>query len=149
MQARSAVAVGTTIELEPLALRTCRAQLAAARCRASPETDCAQAEEGANAGNPADFFESHVAFFRKVWELSGNKYLYQTLERLVVPLFVFYLTRVSFECEALMQNALVCADGQEQILETIQAGNVCEVKRMVSDYLIQMKAIIVSKGGSL
>jgi hypothetical protein len=78
-----------------------------------------------------------------------NKYLYQTLERLVVPLFVLYLTRASFECEALMQNALVCSDGQVQILETIQAVNVCEVKRMVSDYLIQMKAIIVSKGGSL
>jgi hypothetical protein len=48
-----------------------------------------------------------------------------------------------------MQNALVCSDGQVQILETIQAVNVCEVKRMVSDYLIQTKAIIVSKGGSL
>jgi hypothetical protein len=70
-------------------------------------------------------FRYHLVFYRKVWELSGNKYLYQTLERLVVPLFVLYLTRASFECEALMQNALVCSDGQVQILETIQAGNVC------------------------
>jgi DNA-binding GntR family transcriptional regulator len=107
----------------------------------------AQAKEAATSGDLAGFFDNHLAFFRKVWELSGNKYLRQTLERLVVPLFALYLTRGSFKHEELMQIAVACVDRHEQIIHTFQAGDTCEVKRMVSDCLIQMKEIIVSKGG--
>jgi hypothetical protein len=42
---------------------------------------------------------------------------------------------------------VACSDLQEQILEPLQAGDICEVKRIVSDCLIQMKAMIVSKRG--
>jgi hypothetical protein len=82
-------------------------------------------------------------------EGSGNfrvyKCLHQTLERLVVHLFVLYLTRASFDCRGSVRIALACSGRREQILEAIQTGDVCEVKGMVSDCLIQMKAIIVQK----
>jgi DNA-binding GntR family transcriptional regulator len=103
------------------------------------------ARKDADSGDVARFFDSHLAFFRTVWELSGNKYLHQTLERVVVPLFVLYLTPVSFECRRLTRIALACSGRQEQILEAIETRDGCEVKRVVADCLIQMKAIIVSE----
>ena len=134
------------IEFEPLAFELAGRSLRPGDAGHLHEL-VAHAEEDASAGKLADLFGRHLAFFRIVWELSENKYLRQTLERLVVPLFALYLTRASFECEALMRNAFACPDRQEQILETIQAGDVYEVKRMVSDCRIQMKAIIVRKAG--
>src|SRR2546425_4106828 len=52
-----------------------------------------KAREGAESKNVDRFFENHLAFRRKVWELSGNKYLQQALERIVTPLFALYLIR--------------------------------------------------------
>jgi hypothetical protein len=82
-----------------------------------------------NAGKPADFFENHLAFFRKVWELSGNKNIcIRRWNDWSSPCLSFTSLGLLSNAKALMQNALVCSDGQVQILETIQAGNVCEVK---------------------
>jgi DNA-binding GntR family transcriptional regulator len=132
------------IELEPLAF-----ELAARAFRSKNDIALlrglmAQSKKGANSGDLACFYDNHLALFRKVWELSENKFLHQTLERLVVPLFVLYLTRTSFSSEALMRKAITCSDHQEQILQTFLAGDVCGLKRMVSDCLIQMKAMIES-----
>jgi DNA-binding GntR family transcriptional regulator len=134
------------IELEPLAFELAGRSLRPRDIDHLREL-VAQTEENANSARLAHLFNSHFAFYRTVWELSGNKYLHQTLERLVGPLFILYLTRASFECEALMQNAFACSGRQAQILESIQAEDVCEVKRMVLDCLIEMKAIIVRKSG--
>jgi DNA-binding GntR family transcriptional regulator len=136
------------IELEPLAFDMAMRNLRP-NDRDQLQRLTAQAREGANSGDVACFFDNHLALFRRVWELSGNKYLQQTLERLVVPLFVLYLTRASFDCPRLMPIALGCSDRQEQILAAIHTGAAGEVKWMVSDCLIQMKAIIVSRGGTL
>ena len=135
------------IELEPLAFELA-VRIVEPNDLAYLRNLMTQTKEGLNQGDLTYFFDNHLAFFRKAWELSGNKYLHQTLERLVVPLFVLYLTRPSFKCAGLMQKAIACSDSHEQILETFRARDVCEVKRMVTDCLIQMKAI-VSRGGSL
>src|SRR6476660_1150729 len=42
------------------------------------------------------FFDCHLAFRKKVWELSRNRYLQQSLERLVIPLYALYLIRRSY-----------------------------------------------------
>lgn len=39
------------------------------------------------------FYESDLAFHRKLWEMSGNQYLVECLERLVVPLFAFFVMK--------------------------------------------------------
>jgi RNA polymerase sigma factor (sigma-70 family) len=108
----------------------------------------AQSKTAATSGYFACFFENHLVLFKKVWELSGNKFLQQTLERLVVPLFVLYLTRVSFMCVSSTQKAIACSDHQEQILQTLLNGEVSEASRIASNCLVQMKAMIESNGTS-
>ncbi len=39
------------------------------------------------------FYESDLAFHRKIWELTGNTYLAEALERVVVPLFAFFVMK--------------------------------------------------------
>jgi len=36
-----------------------------------------------------EFYDNDMAFHLKLWEMSGNPYLIECLERLVVPLFAF------------------------------------------------------------
>jgi len=40
-----------------------------------------------------EFYDNDLAFNLKLWEISGNPYLVQCLERLVVPLFAFYVMK--------------------------------------------------------
>lgn len=39
------------------------------------------------------FYENDLAFHRKIWELAGNAYLAEALERVVVPLFAFFVMK--------------------------------------------------------
>ena len=41
----------------------------------------------------AQFYENDLAFHRKLWAMSGNAYLAECLERLVVPLFAFFMMK--------------------------------------------------------
>jgi len=40
-----------------------------------------------------EFYDNDIAFHLKLWEMSGNPYLVECLERLVVPLFAFYVMK--------------------------------------------------------
>ncbi len=58
------------------------------------------------------FYENDLAFHRKLWEMSGNPYLVESLERLVVPLFAFFVmknrrARQSYLASAASHAALV------------------------------------------
>jgi len=39
------------------------------------------------------FYQNDLAFHRKLWEISGNEYLVECLERIVAPLFAFFLMK--------------------------------------------------------
>ena len=76
------------VELEVLALEW-------ARLRAG-ENDLLELErlvdalvKAGESGNRRAFLERDLAFHRRCWELSGNAYLVETLERLMAPLFAF------------------------------------------------------------
>jgi DNA-binding GntR family transcriptional regulator len=45
--------------------------------------------EAGESGSRREFLERDYAFHRRYWELSGNRYLVETLERLMAPLFAF------------------------------------------------------------
>lgn len=49
--------------------------------------------EGAQALDLDQFYQNDLAFHRKLWEVSGNEYLVECLERIVVPLFAFFLMK--------------------------------------------------------
>jgi DNA-binding GntR family transcriptional regulator len=49
--------------------------------------------QGARESDLSKFNEHDLALHRKIWTLSGNKYLYDALERAVVPLLTFFYLR--------------------------------------------------------
>jgi DNA-binding GntR family transcriptional regulator len=61
--------------------------------------------QGAERMDLDQFYENDIALHRRIWELSGNKYLVDALERIVVPLFAFFLMKVRCIQESYVQSA--------------------------------------------
>ncbi|GEM_PF-2633121 len=76
------------IELEHLALQWARARATAADMDELERLVDSLVEAG-ECGDRREFLARDYAFHRRCWALSGNKYLADTLERLMAPLFVF------------------------------------------------------------
>jgi len=56
----------------------------------SVDHSLSQMKSCAQAGDMIAFYEHDIRFHRTLWHLSGNEYLAQLLELLVVPLFAFF-----------------------------------------------------------
>src|SRR5262249_17230108 len=82
------------IELEPLAVF-----LAGPNAQGQQLSELKEMADNARiaskAGDLAAFFENHLAFRKKVWALSGNRFLQQILDRVVIPLYALYVIRQS------------------------------------------------------
>jgi DNA-binding GntR family transcriptional regulator len=61
------------------------------------------------------FYQSDLAFHRKLWEMSGNEYLVECLERIVAPLFAFFLMKDRRPGE----SYLLSAAQHEKIVEAL------------------------------
>lgn len=103
------------IELEPLAFFQA-GQNAEAQRIADLREVAEKVKIASNTGNLEAFFGNHLAFRRKVWTLSGNRYLEQILERIVVPLYALYVIRQSYNIEGIFQTTIDCTDHQDKIL---------------------------------
>src|SRR5262245_46513214 len=126
------------IQLEPLAF------FLAGRLATSEQMNdvgvlAAKSKHAAAAEDLDAFFDNHLALRRKIWELSGNRYLKQTLERLVIPLYALYLIRRSHNHEGLLQTVVDCIEHQDKILRAYNDGNVEEARRLAQEFLIKMK----------
>ena len=126
------------IELEPLAF-----SLAAKRMNPRDMAILNEIVEktkiSAKAEDLEGFFESHLGFRKKVWGLSGNRYVQQALERVVIPLYALYLIRRSYNREGILQTIFECIEHQDRILDAFQR-NEAEAARQVSrDFLMRMK----------
>jgi DNA-binding GntR family transcriptional regulator len=126
------------IELEPLAF-----SLAARRVN---ERDLGSLNElnektkrDAKAEDLEAFFESHLAFRQKVWELSGNRYVQQALERVVIPLYALYLIRRSYNREGILQTLVECIEHQDRILEAFRKNDADAARQTAADFLMRMK----------
>lgn len=51
------------------------------------------------------FYENDLAFHRKIWEMSDNPYLVDSLERIVTPLFAFFVMKTSRKRESYLESA--------------------------------------------
>ncbi len=51
------------------------------------------------------FYESDLDFHRKIWSLSGNSCLAEVLERVVVPLFAFFVVKTRRDHESYIESA--------------------------------------------
>jgi DNA-binding GntR family transcriptional regulator len=132
------------IEVEPLAF-TLAARKASRAQVAELQDLVAKAKDGAASQDLAVFFENHLAYRRKVWDLSGNRFLKETLERLVAPLYALYLMRANFNRDGLFQTIQDCILHQEATLDAFEAGNPEEAARIVRNFLQQMKDNLGSK----
>jgi len=126
------------IELEPLAF-----SLAAKRAKERDVTVLTEIVDKTKIEAKDDdleaFFESHLEFRKKVWQLSGNRYVQQALERVVIPLYALYLIRRPYNREGILQTVSECLEHQDRVLDAFHR-NEGEAARQVSrDFLMRMK----------
>jgi DNA-binding GntR family transcriptional regulator len=126
------------IELEPLAVF-----LAGPKVR---EQDLAELKEiaerskiASNAGDLDPFFENHLAFRKKIWTLSGNRFLQQTLERVVLPLYALYVIRQSYNLEGIIQTTIDCTEHQDRILAAYERKSFEDARETARIFLKRMK----------
>jgi DNA-binding GntR family transcriptional regulator len=129
------------IELEPLAF-----SLAAARVNEGDVTSLyglvEKSRVEAKAQNLEGFFENHLVFRKLVWELSGNRYLQQTLERLVVPLYALYLIRRSYNHEGLLATMVECIAYQDRVLHSFLQKDGERARQDTREFLARMKNVL-------
>lgn len=132
------------IELEPLAFFQAGQKAQPTQISELRE----MAEKARIASKAADldaFFENHLAFRRKVWALTENRYLQQILERVVVPLYALYVIRQSYNIEGMFQTTIDCIDHQDRILAAYEQRNAEEARDAARNFLIRMKEYLGSR----
>lgn len=80
------------VELETLAIDWARERVTEADLSALRELTIGM-RQAAEALDLARFYEKDLAFHRLIWQMSGNDYLADCLERVVVPLFAFFVMK--------------------------------------------------------
>jgi len=88
-----------------------------------------------NAEDRDGFFRSHLNFRKKIWDLSGNKYVQQSLERVVIPLYALYLIGGSYDREGFTE----CLEHQDQVLDAIARQDIDEARREARAFLLKTK----------
>lgn len=126
------------IELEPLAFFLAGSGVHAQQISELREM-AEKAKVGSRAGDLASFYENHLAFRKKIWALSGNRYLLQTLERIVIPLYALYMIRQSQNLEGILQTTLDCTDHQDGILAAYERKDFSEAREIARAFLKRMK----------
>jgi DNA-binding GntR family transcriptional regulator len=126
------------IELEPLAF-SLAATRAGERDIASLNGLVEKTKLEAKDEDLEGFFESHLDFRKKVWELSGNRFVQQALERVVIPLYALYLIRNSYNREGILQTVVECIDHQDRILDAFRRKDVEAARQVEREFLMRMK----------
>src|SRR3954471_1773534 len=92
------------VELEVLAIEWAQEHISAedvAQLRALIQ----KMERAAGELDMSGFYEHDLAFHRRLWALSGNTYLVDALERVVVPLFAFFVMKTKRERDSYLESA--------------------------------------------
>src|SRR6476661_2707233 len=97
--------------------------------------DIRKMEEAAKALDLPQFYEGDLSFHRKIWSLSGNSYLVDTLERLVVPLFAFFVMKTSRQQASYVESA--CMHGK--IVDAMAGMNAKELREVFKESLVHWK----------
>jgi DNA-binding GntR family transcriptional regulator len=97
-------------------------------------------EEAARILDLPQFYESDLVFHRKIWSLSDNPYLVDVLERLVVPLFAFFVMKTSRQQKSYVESACMHA----KIVEALPVKSATELREMFTNYLGSWKDDMVT-----
>ncbi|HEX5081919.1 MAG TPA: GntR family transcriptional regulator [Blastocatellia bacterium] len=87
------------------------------------------------------FYENDLAFHRKIWEVSGNKYLAESLERIVAPLFAFFVMKNRRERKSYLASAAKHA----QIVEALPRLSAARLRVLMRDSLSCWKTEILDE----
>jgi DNA-binding GntR family transcriptional regulator len=77
------------------------------------------------------FYQVDLEFHRKLWAMSGNPYLVGVLERMVVPLFAFFVMKTRREKESYIRSAAM----HGRIVEGLETKSAAELRKLMKDSL--------------
>ena len=77
------------------------------------------------------FYQCDLEFHRKLWTMSGNSYLADVLERVVVPLFAFFVMKTKRERQSYIDSAAM----HGQIVEALATKSAAELRQIMRDFL--------------
>jgi len=77
------------------------------------------------------FYQVDLEFHRKLWDMSGNPYLVGVLERMVVPLFAFFVMKTRREKESYIRSAAM----HGRIVEGLETKSAAELRELMKDCL--------------
>ncbi len=77
------------------------------------------------------FYESDLDFHRKIWSLSGNSYLAEALELVVVPLFAFFVMKTKRDHESYIESAAM----HDKIVEALTSMTAIQVSELMKESL--------------
>jgi len=126
------------IELEPLAF-SLAAKRASEQDMSILDTIVEKTKREAKVEDLEAFFESHLEFRKKVWQISGNRFVQQALERVVIPLYALYLIRRPYNREGILQTVSECIEHQDRILEALCRNDAEAAGQAARDFLVRMK----------
>jgi DNA-binding GntR family transcriptional regulator len=92
-------------------------------------------EEAARVLDLAQFYENDLAFHRAIWVLSDNSYLVDALERVVTPLFAFFLMKTNRQHESYAESAAM----HMELVEAIPSKSARELREMMKQSLASWK----------
>jgi len=84
-------------------------------------------KQGAAAQDRRQFYEHDLAFHQRIWLASGNAWLGEALERLVLPLFAFFLMKTPRTTEQYLESAAKHAE----IVAAMRAGDRAAVNTLM------------------
>lgn len=122
------------VELEAIAIEWAKANATAVDLE-NLKQEISKMSAAAEALDLPQFYEGDLAFHRKIWRLSGNSYLVDVLERLVVPLFAFFLMKTSRQQASYVDSACMHA----KIVEAIPQKTAVELREMFKASLMNWK----------
>jgi DNA-binding GntR family transcriptional regulator len=81
------------------------------------------------------FYQNDLAFHRKLWEVSGNEYLVECLERIVAPLFAFFVIKDRRPAE----SYIVSAAQHEKIVEALPRLSGAKLRALMRNSVSEWK----------
>ena len=109
------------VELEALAIEWAKENVTPADIKEMEEMVRGMREAAARL-DLNQFYENDLAVHRKIWALSDNPYLADALERVVVPLFAFFLMKTNRERQSYVESAEMHWEIVEALAGTEAAG---------------------------
>jgi DNA-binding GntR family transcriptional regulator len=118
------------IELEALAVEWAKGNVTAADITTLRKLTRKMEQSGAEL-DLDEFYQIDLDFHRKLWDLSGNPYLVAVLERMVVPLFAFFVMKTRRQKESYIRSAAM----HEEIVAALETKSAAELRQLMKDSL--------------